>query len=91
MLTRVLFIVETCALHSLGMFSLSVILGCGTPAEECAIVHLRAGQGRSEIERVILGLEVRGPAYLLSAHSILPFTRGNGCRSWIQLDTSRQV
>ena len=63
MLTRVLFIVETCALHSLGMFSLSVILGCGTPAEECAIVHLRAGQGRSEIERVILGLEVRGPAY----------------------------
>ena len=47
MLTRVLFIVKTCALHSLGMFSLSVILGCGTPAEECAIVHLRAGQGRN--------------------------------------------
>ena len=85
MLTRVLFVVKMFALHSIGMFSLSVILGCGTPKEEVAIVHLRvarfgpAGQGRSEIERVILGLEVRGPACLLFAHSILPFPRGNEC------------
>ena len=84
MLTGVLFVVKTCALHSLGMFSLSVILGRGTPKEEVAIVHLRvarfgpAGQGRSEIERVILALGVRGPACIFSAHSILPFPRGNG-------------